>query len=99
MIVQILMSQRRREHALAHHRHHAVTNLPTLASSAEPTRHLGAQAQGRSTSRNDNAPPFEEIDPPKKVHRTLRLRRIETANASWLDSVAVWLLLGSRPTN
>ena len=29
-----------------------------------------------------NAPAFEEIDPPKKFHRTLRLRQFENANSS-----------------
>ena len=53
----------------------------------------------RSTSRNNNAPAFEEIDPPKKFHRTWRLRQFENETASWLHSVTVWLLVRSSTTN
>ena len=49
----------------------------------------------RSTSRNNNAPAFEEIGSPQKFPHTQRLRQFENTNASWLHSVAVWFLAGS----
>ena len=68
----------------------------------ELTRLCGAlhsRINPRSTSRNNNAPPFEEIDPPKKFHRTWRLRQFENENVSSLHSVTVWLLVRSSPSN
>ena len=41
VVVQILVPQRHREHALAHHRCHLVTDLATLAKVTEPTHHPG----------------------------------------------------------
>ena len=50
----------------------------------------------QSTSRNNKAPPLEEMEPPAKFPFTWRLRQFENENASWLHSVTVWLLVISR---
>ena len=45
VVVQILVSQRHRVHALTHHRHHLVTNLPALAPITEGTGNPCGQTQ------------------------------------------------------
>ena len=49
----------------------------------------------RSTSRNNSAPPFEEIEPPEKSDRTRRRRHSENDSASWFHFVTVWFLVRS----
>ena len=61
-----------------------------LADGARPT--FSVRPIRRSTSRNRNAPPLKEIEPPEKFPHTRRRRHHENDNAPWFHFVTVWFL-------